>query len=54
MTTRQHQCLSRASRHLLYALKWLEKAEDEQMPDKELKRLRRVQEFIIKAKDKLF
>jgi hypothetical protein len=53
MTTDQHQCVRRASRLLIYALRWLEKAMAEEMSDDELKRLQRAQELIRKALEKL-
>ena len=53
MTTRQHQYISRASRLLIYSLKWLEKVLDEELPDRELKRLQRAQEYVRKAIEKL-
>ena len=53
MTMDQHQYVGRASRLLLYALKWLERAMAEEMPDKELKRLLRAKELVEKAKNKL-
>ena len=53
MTTKQHQYIGRASRNLLYALRWLEKAMAEEMPEDELKRLQRAQEYVRKALDKL-
>lgn len=53
MTMDQHQCVGRASRLLLYAIKWLERATAEEMPEKELKRLLRAKELVEKAKNKL-
>lgn len=53
MTTDQHQCVRRASRLLIYALRWLERATAEEMSEDELKRLQRAQELIRKALDKL-
>jgi hypothetical protein len=53
MTTQQHQFIGRASRNLLYALRWLEKASVGELPEKELKRLQRAQELVKKALDKL-
>lgn len=53
MTMDQHQCVGRASRLLLYAIKWLERATAEEMPEDELKRLQRAQEYVRKALDKL-
>jgi len=52
MTTEQHQSVKRASRLLIYALRWLERA-TAGMPEDELKRLKRAQELIRKALDKL-
>ena len=53
MTTKQHQYIGRASRDLIYALRWLEKAMAEEMPEDELKRLQRTQEYVRKALEKL-
>jgi len=53
MTTKQHQYIGRASRNLLYALTWLDKAMVDELPEKEKKRLQRAQEYVKKALDKL-
>ena len=53
MTTDQHQSVKRASRLLIYALRWLEKAMADELQEDELKRLQRVQEYVRKALDKL-
>ena len=53
MTTDQHQCVRRASRLLIYALRWLDKAMADELPEDELKRLQRSSELVRKALDKL-
>ena len=53
MTKEQHQSVKRASRLLIYAIRWLEKAMAEEMSDDERKRLQRAQELVQKALDKL-
>ena len=53
MTTDQHQSVKRASRLLIYALTWLERATADELPDDELKRLQRASELVRKALDKL-
>ena len=53
MTTKQHQYIGRASRNLLYALRWFERATADELPEDELKRLQRAQEYVKKALDKL-
>ena len=53
MTTKQHQYIGRASRNLLYALTWLDKAMADELPEDELKRLQRSSELVRKALDKL-
>ena len=53
MTTDQHQSVKRASRLLIYAIRWLEKATAEEMSDDEMKRLKRANELVKKALEKL-
>lgn len=53
MTKEQHQNVKRASRLLIYALRWIERAKAEEMPEMEKKRLQRAKELIRKALDKL-
>ena len=53
MTTEQHKCLGRASRNLIYAIRWLEKALADEMPEREQKRVQQAKELVEKATNKL-